>query len=78
MIMPKKPGGLRAMRRIPIALTPTESAALEWLRYAAASDLPKKLIPIKHLARHLQIKSMSSADFAALERAHAIAAASQN
>lgn len=68
------------MRRIPIALTATESAAIEWMRYAAAADLPKKLVPIKHLARHIQIKSMSAADFTALERAHAasIAAAKQN
>ncbi len=63
------------MRRIPIALTPQESAALEWMRYASPAAMPKKLIPLKHLARHIQIKSMGTADFAALQRAHI---ASQN
>jgi len=63
------------MRRIPIALTSQESAALEWMRYASPADLPKQLIPLKHLARHIQIKSMGTADFAALQRAHI---ASQN
>jgi hypothetical protein len=79
MNYPKKPGGLRAMRRIPVALTCEESAALHWLKhFATESQLPKEFWPFRKLALHLTIKSLSAENFTTLVNAHRAAAAANN
>lgn len=69
-----KPGGLRSMRRIPVALTPQESNALNWLqRYAREDQLPKRFRPLRKLALHLIIKALNTSDLCALVAYHASA-----
>src|SRR5690606_676001 len=72
MNYPRKPGGLRSMRRIPVALTDQESAALHWLRhFAREEDLPRKLRPFRKLALHRIIKALSIRDIVILVNCHA-------
>ena len=75
MIAPaRRRTGLRSMRRIPVALTPEESAALNWLQHFARPDhLPRKFHPLLKLALHLTIKALSTSDMATLVRCHQLA-----
>ena len=72
----RKPGGLRSMRRIPVALTPEESSALHWLQHFAREDqLPRKFRPLRKLALHKIIKALSAADFLSLVKYYGAATA---
>lgn len=64
------------MRRIPVALTVAESAALYWLKhFATEPQLPPDLRPYRKFALHLAIKALSAAQLADLCQAHAAAVA---
>lgn len=59
------------MRRIPVALTADESAALHWLKhFATEAQLPKQFWPFRKLALHLTIKSLSAENFTTLVNVH--------
>lgn len=67
MRQPNKPGGLRSMRRIPVALTKEESAALHWLKHFARVDqLPVRIRRFRKKALHISIKGLSAEDLKAL------------
>ena len=63
----KSGGGLRSMRRIPVALTREESSALHWLKhFARAEQLPRNLRKYRKKALHISIKALSADDLRAL------------
>lgn len=55
------------MRRIPVAVTTEENAALHWLQHFARPDqLPTQFHHLRKSAAHIIIKSLSTSDFSAL------------
>lgn len=55
------------MRRIPVALTKEESAALHWLKhFARPEQLPRQLRKFRKKALHISIKGLSGDDLRAL------------
>lgn len=58
------------MRRIPVALTKDESAALNWLQHYAREDqLPPHFHPCRKLALHRILKVLSGPDLLLLIQA---------
>lgn len=55
------------MRRIPVALTKEESAALHWLKhFARPEQLPRNVRRYRKKALHISIKALSAEDLKAL------------